>query len=460
VNARPILIFVVALLAGFAGVFVFLQGSERGADPVAPTATHTHPTNGSALTQVEPPRQAVVNPSTPEVVQLTPVETDKEPLTEDELDMKELGKFRAHVEVGRIAGIALVGRGPAVQTPVHVWEEARSTASDGALTPPPGAWSTTTTSDGVFEFKGFQPGRYRVLVEWGEARKEIPCEIKKGIGSKRIVCVFGSGAITGRVLNPDGAPLIGARVSASELGPWIGGNGRISHVLTGADGRYHLDGLVAGRYWVTAKHMQLPGGSLDDNPQVRLAAGKTYELDLGRAISGIWNGTLRDADGHPIEGPRLMSLRETTSGLERRFLSDPSGTFREALPQGTYEVSVGFQNQIHIVAGTVAMVGVDLQQDMHCATRPVIFQPTCLDCSMSDRQVAVEVAKEMSLVVGEKSFKAEIPRASGELRFYGLPDGEYTLEVGDAFGVDIGGEPVSVSAEDAFVPRRLTLFRQ
>ena len=458
VNARSILYFLLALVAGFVGVVVFVKSTARGIpSTVDPTTRETGELGGT----LDPPgvaRRPVQEPTTP--VSSRGGAAVELPLAYEEPSLEELARYRAHVGPGRLEGLVLAGKGPVPEAPVHVWQEGERSSSDGELVPPPGAWSTTTSDEGTFELTGLSAGRYRVLVEWGTARQEMPFEMKEGIGSKRLVCVFGLGTISGRVSNPSGVPLIGARVSASALGPWIGGDGRILHARTGADGFYRLDGLVEGRYWVSAHHKELPGGALDDHPQVRLSAGASCELDLGHAVSGVLGGMLLDADGRPVEGPRLLLLREVQRGVERRFLSDLSGSFHEPLPPGTYEVQVGFQNQIQLAAGKLTMPAGDLQQDIVAPTRPIVFQPTCLDGTQSDRQLAVELAGEFALVGESGTYVPELPRASGELRFYGLPAGRYEVRAGETYLVDTGGEPVQLTPEYGPAPRRMTLYRR
>lgn len=461
-NPRAILLFFVAVAAGFGGVFLYSKTARPGGVSVDPSPV-AKPTQEPALepsTSTE--RRPAAEPGGTGGVQPVERRPEPDPVAKAEPALAELEGYRAHVEVGRIEGIVLVGKEPAVEAPIHVWEAGgdAGTASDGALTPPASAWRTTTTTEGNFEVTGLAAGRYRVLVEWGALQREIPLEMKEGVGSKRIVCVLGMGSIQGRVLSTEGAPLIGARVTASELGPWIGGDGRIAHTVTGADGRYRLEGLLAGQYWVSARHKELPGGVLDDHPQVRLVQGTSYELDLGRAAAGLWSGVLRDADGEEIHGPRLVLLHETTSGLERRFLTDSRGTFQEALPQGTYTVTVGFQNQIMLDAGRVEMAGTDLRLDLTCTTRPVVLRPECLDCPESPNQLAVLVAGALALESGGVRYRAEPPRAGGELRFYGLPPGEYVVELSSPFGATAGNGPLTLTADEAPAARDLAVFRE
>jgi len=458
VNARSLLFFLLALVAGFVGVVVFMKSTGRGSSPfLDPTVRGTGVASGT-LEVSGVARRPVELPTTPVS---SPGEVSAElPLVEEEPSMRELEHHRAHVEPGRLEGLVLAGKGPAPEAPVHVWQEGERSSSDGELAPPPGAWSTTTTDEGTFELTGLSAGRYRVLVEWGGARQEMALEMKEGIGSKRLVCVFGLGTISGRVSNPSGIPLIGARVSASALGPWIGGDGRILHTRTGADGAYRLEGVVEGRYWVSAYHAELLGGALDDHPQVHLKAGASCELDLGPAVSGVLGGRLLDADGRPVEGPRMVLLREVQQGVERRFLSDLSGRFHESVPPGTYEVEVGFQNRIQLAAGKLTMPAGDLQLDIVAPTRPVVFQPSWLDGTQSDRQLAVELARELTLVGESGAYAPELPRASGELRFYGLPAGRYEVRVGESYAIDTGGEPVRLTAGGGPAPRRMTLYRR
>ena len=258
--------------------------------------------------------------------------------------------------------------------------------------------------------------------------------------------------------------MIAATVFANELGPFVGGDGRVAQTKTESDGSYVLSQLLQGPYWLGAKHPSLPGGSLDDHPKIQLEEGASYALDLGNVIFGRWKVRLIDTRGEAIGGPRLVSLRERTTQLERTFVSDVDGRFDAPLPPGEYDVLVGFQNQLMIEAESVSMGPEELVRDLTCTTSAVAFQPSCFDCNMSDRQVAIELAKEVRLVPvredGGASYRPEIPRASGMLFFYGVSDGEYRLEPGDNFGIDVGGEEFWFDASKASSPRPLRVYRR
>ena len=152
-KARPILPFFVALAAGFVGIFLFLQNVERGASNTASSVANiTSPSSGA--TSVESPPRVVEHISAITARNPATVQPKSVQQTHEEPTLKELVVHRAHVEVGRIEGLVLVGNGPASATPVHVWEEGGEVSSDGELSAPSSTWSTTTMSDGSFAFEG------------------------------------------------------------------------------------------------------------------------------------------------------------------------------------------------------------------------------------------------------------------------------------------------------------------
>jgi hypothetical protein len=111
----------------------------------------------------------------------------------------------------------------------------------------------TTDVDGRFRLDGVRPGRYRLLARAaGFADGELPAPVDVAAGRPSFagdLVLRASGAVRGWVFDPEGAPLGGARVR-----PDRGGAFGAIEAVSGADGRFELSGLLAGKAKITATH--------------------------------------------------------------------------------------------------------------------------------------------------------------------------------------------------------------
>lgn len=134
-----------------------------------------------------------------------------------------------------------------------------------------------------FIVKGLVPGRNRTLLFVHEQRELGAQVVVTGDETAPLtVRMKPTGTVTGRFVDKRGDPLAGiivrlspqrgATVIGTSLGSW--------HAETNKDGRFRIDGLIAGAaYHVEARPMQQPGPSLFVTGDVRVQPGKT--LDLG-----------------------------------------------------------------------------------------------------------------------------------------------------------------------------------
>jgi hypothetical protein len=239
--------------------------------------------------------------------------------------------------------------------------------------------SITVAADarGVFEFRDLRPGRYTlsaakggfVQAQYGQRRAFVagtPIEVRAGEELERLDIHLAPGAsIDGRVLDEFGEPVVDAVVMTLRS-QFAGGRKRLAatgRVLTTNDrGEFHLFGLPAGTYYLSAAPMtgQNAGdasgregyaptyfpGTVDlasaqpiviDEGEQRASADVVLNLVATATISGV----VRDNDGRAF-GSGSVSVVNLVSGFPMPVASGAilgDGTFRIAnVPPGQFTV--------------------------------------------------------------------------------------------------------------------------
>jgi protocatechuate 3,4-dioxygenase beta subunit len=160
-------------------------------------------------------------------------------------------------------------------------------------------------------------------------------------GSTRKASASGrSKSIKGRVVDDSGRPLANANIWVSR----VGSSGEQQTAGTDEDGRFEVDNLLAGRYYISA---QAPGfvserGSAKE--QHRL--GDVVDIRLTKG--GVITGTVTNADSEPMVGigvraSRVRGLDDTVDrgNFIRDYQTDDRGVYRiYGLVSGFYVVAV------------------------------------------------------------------------------------------------------------------------
>ena len=180
----------------------------------------------------------------------------------------------------------------------------------------------------------------------------------------------GTAVVRGRVFAADtGRPLRRARILLTA--PELGSENRATS--TGADGRYEVKDLPAGRYTV----------AVNRSGYLRLSYGQRRPFELGKPLQvadrqvvenvdfslprmSIITGRVFDETGDPISGVRVFAMRSTFFEGRRRLvpvaggpisLSDDAGQYRIlGLPPGSYYVMADLRETWPVTEGGVTQV--------------------------------------------------------------------------------------------------------
>jgi protocatechuate 3,4-dioxygenase beta subunit len=248
--------------------------------------------------------------------------------TEVEVVTPAAGGVRGGVEIvlsrgARATGLVLGAYGlPAAGAEVTLERSATgrrfSRVRSAPDAPPP--HTATAAADGRFSLGLLAPGLYELaVVAAGHARLEVPViEVAPDSGELDLgtLQLEAGEELAGRVVDVDGGPVEGARVVRP-------GGGR-EEVTSGADGRFVVDGLDAGRpvdLWVECR-----GFTSKEVAGVPVPAERPLVIELERAAA--LEGRVVDASGSPVPGASV-SVRPAgeTFGGSAEAEGDEDGRF-------------------------------------------------------------------------------------------------------------------------------------
>lgn len=334
---------------------------------------------------------------------------------------------------GSVAGIVLQGLEPIEGAAVHLWAGTAGFPSHAKLWREPGTWSATTDAEGMFRFSNLPADAYRSRVDLdGRPRVETRARLEDPGDSEYLVISFGTSALHGTVYDEYGHAASRARVLSSERGVKGGGDGRFVQAWTDDDGRYRIEGLHAGRYWVAA---YLPGTSPmeDDAFEIALGSDEVRTVDFGSPhVSSRWQGAVRDGSGELVENGTVW-VRDRASGAERRILWR-AGRLDAPLPSADYEVFVDLEEHPRLEADPITVRPSGLVQDL-------ILPGTRLEVRIvyeGDDRSPEEVARRIDLRLVSRTSEEAAARSltwrpGGVLGGFGFEPGRYRLSANGAF---------------------------
>lgn len=370
-----------------------------------------------------------------------------EPTAEPELGVDEWPALQRDVAPGELDVLVLRGRMPVVGARVRVQQRGLDGivmvfARQGALA------EATTGVDGRARFSGLSPMDHAVRADHDD--EHVLAEVRvvapeDGEPGRTAVLVFGTASIEGTAHDASGEPRAGQVVYSYASG----GLPPVAAVTAvGADGRFALHGLRAGRHFVGLVDPQ--EWAPDHDRRLTLRQGETLRVTFGGPEpAGRVRGRVVDGDGGVVPGARQVRFVHADHGDERRVRTDPAGAFVVSLPPGCWRVGEW------TVAGDAPLLG-----DVHVAAgevrHDVRWPGARLLVQLAGAAVrSDEVARCLSLRgAGDLVPPDAVFVADGQMcaQWLGLAPGEYLLGAGNGlrfagaapggFSVLVGSAPV------------------
>ncbi|HEV7710412.1 MAG TPA: carboxypeptidase regulatory-like domain-containing protein [Asanoa sp.] len=150
-----------------------------------------------------------------------------------------------------------------------------------------------------------------------------------------------NGSISGHVTTAAGTPAGDVLVQAYDSDSWAGR----AFTTTAEDGSYRLDGLATGHYLVGFSGADRADQYFDGKTEiseadpVSVTAGQTTTVDEDLLAAGFLTGRLTDPTGAPLENSLVRIYRADDEYVADAVGTDSDGTFRVAVPTGSYFVS-------------------------------------------------------------------------------------------------------------------------
>jgi protocatechuate 3,4-dioxygenase beta subunit len=203
---------------------------------------------------------------------------------------------------------------------------------------------TSTLEDGAFRIENVRTGKLVVQASHPAYLSASKNAIETSEGSAvQLTFALTSGAVLeGKVLDTSGSPVQGARVRFGSLDPppaGIDANYRDPEdPVTESDGTFRLEGLIPGRYRLTA---EAEGAAPSAAVEASTGSGTASVLRLAQAF--VIAGNVRGPGGGPISGVEVQIQQPVDGGWRtvERGPTAPDGAFEiRDIPAGTYRVRV------------------------------------------------------------------------------------------------------------------------
>lgn len=185
------------------------------------------------------------------------------------------------------------------------------------------AWATVE-GDGAVAFHGLPPDTYDVAVNcegYVSNTESAPVVLAAAPIDGLTWEVTAGLSVSGIVVDAEGAPVVDANVRAAS----VGGGARAKQtnawgVPTGKDGRFVLEGLIAGEYEIRASHTDFI--EPESPTKHTLAAGGTDEVRIALEKGGKVVGLVVDAKRRPVPGARVELVGRRWTGNDARTGDD------------------------------------------------------------------------------------------------------------------------------------------
>jgi hypothetical protein len=263
------------------------------------------------------------------------------------------------------------------------------------------------------------------------------------------------GVATGQLLSPNGTPAAGVRVTAraateSNNQP-SDEDALVGFAQTDSDGRYRLERLPAGRYWISAGLVELPtyypGGA------VSVRAGATVEnLNFTLARSSMTpkvSGRVVNAPNQniqvvmiPTEDPGPIGAQALYAGVA----ADGAFEFSNVRP-GVYWMTPLGDSPEGTQTWTVSVSDRDVKGiELTIPRRVGVAGAVTFEGAPQLPSVRISIAGENVALQPDGTFQAQVPEGEHRVTLRGLLP-EYTVKSLTAGAVDLLRSPLKVSVE-------------
>jgi S1-C subfamily serine protease len=200
-----------------------------------------------------------------------------------------------------------------------------------------------TDAEGAFLIADLEAGDYAVRAQAGPLAGRSVRPVVVGVAERVdgvVIEVETARAISGRVSHRGGGPVAGARVELAESTPFAGGGILRGEALSGADGRYRLEGVLPGTYRLSAAAAGLARG----NRPVTVAGADVTGADVELGATGLVRGRVLDAQDRPVAGATVRVSRQMNNVSNDSFGPVRSGE------DGRFTVEYVDPGQIAVIA--------------------------------------------------------------------------------------------------------------
>jgi protocatechuate 3,4-dioxygenase beta subunit len=205
-----------------------------------------------------------------------------------------------------------------------------------------------TDARGHYSVGGLAPGAYDVVVEAPGFTEAIQRGLTVAPGERFLLELelVGTVGVEGTVRDSAGQPLAGVRVVGGDLWMFDDPSTPLPEALSSARGTYRLEGLPAGRVRLSARREGVESGVVQS---VWLEEGSTARVDFTFEAPGFLEGVVHMPGPPPARPLQVHALPRRSGALDPGDTGSTevaaSGSFRMALPPGSYEVVAAHPEQ-------------------------------------------------------------------------------------------------------------------
>jgi hypothetical protein len=317
--------------------------------------------------------------------------------------------------------------------------------------------------NGRFRFEALESGDYVVGVKPApeDPLHEAWCSIDEEKNGRSMVIVLGAASILGTVYDELGRTQAGALIALSrhfQADRKVVGDSYHLFAFTDAAGRYRLEHLLAGSYWVTCEprgRYEYWWSKAQQTQTVTVDPQEECLLDFGRNLSlPQVEGQLVGADGLPVQGPGTLLIVPTDGGYRQTKLTS-EGSFQVRLEPGTYEL------EAHLPSGEVSLADLlevpdhDLRVQFDLPGIRLSGRVEILSNAPWPKRLGARISLQRIASRERPRRRSVSINDDGDYRFEGVPPGRWSVQ---AYPYPIHLRPLEIELDASERVRQLDLI--